>query len=55
MAALTFRPDTTDCYIALELSRNKWLVGALLPGKDKVATITVAGGDTDNLLAALGV
>jgi transposase len=53
MAALTFRPDTTDCYIALELSRNKWLVGALLPGKDKVATITVAGGDTDNLLAAL--
>lgn len=44
---------SVDCYVALELSRNKWLVGALLPGSDKVATISVAGGDTDGLLAAL--
>jgi transposase len=42
-----------DCYVALELSRNKWLVGALLPGSEKVTTISVAGGNTEELLAAL--
>jgi transposase len=42
-----------DCYVALELSRAKWLVGALLPGSENVATTPVTGGDTDKLLAAL--
>jgi transposase len=42
-----------DCYVALELSRTKWLVGALLPGSEKVSTIPVAGGDREKLLAAL--
>lgn len=45
--------ERANCYVALELSRSKWLVGALLPGCDKVATISVSGGDTDELLAAL--
>src|SRR5690606_18712066 len=42
-----------ECYVALELSRSKWLVGALLPRSEKVSTISVAGGDTEKLLAAL--
>jgi transposase len=45
--------EHTDCYVALELSRTKWLVGALLPGSEKVTTIPVAGGDSEKLLAAL--
>lgn len=45
--------EPADCYVALELSRNKWLVGALLPGADKVKTSSVSGGDTDGLLSAL--
>jgi transposase len=43
-----------DCYVALELSRAKWLVGALLPGRSKVATVLVPGGDTAGLLDVLG-
>ena len=30
------RIPAQDCYIALELSRAKWLVGALLPGRAAV-------------------
>ncbi len=44
---------TQDCYIALELSRSKWLVGALLPGRSKVTTTLVPGGDTAALLDVL--
>ncbi|WP_227272311.1 IS110 family transposase [Roseobacter weihaiensis] len=42
-----------DCYVALELSRSKWLIGAILPGQEKLKTTTVAGGDTAALLQAL--
>jgi transposase len=42
-----------NCFVALELSRSKWLVGALLAGADQVATISVSGGDTSGLLSAL--
>lgn len=45
--------ERANCYVALELSRSKWLVGALLPGRDKVATVSVNGGDTNGLLDAL--
>ena len=41
------------CHIALELSRSRWLVGALLPGRAKVALHTVPGGDAQGLLALL--
>jgi hypothetical protein len=44
---------TQDCYIALELSRSKWLVGALLPGRSKITTTLVPGGDTAALLDVL--
>ena len=44
---------TQDCYIALELSRSKWLVGALLPGRSKITTTLVPGGDTAALLNVL--
>jgi hypothetical protein len=48
-------PPTQDCcYVALELSRAKWLVGALLPGRrSKVSTALVPGGATDALLDVL--
>jgi transposase len=45
--------SSVDCYVALELSRKKWLVGALLPEAKKVTSISVSGGDTDGLLTAL--
>ena len=47
-------PSSQDCDVALELSRAKWLVGALLPGRSKVTTTVVPGGDTAGLLEALG-
>jgi transposase len=47
-------PFSQDCYVALELSRAKWLVGALLPGRSKVLTMLVRGGDTAGLLDVLG-
>ena len=28
------RSASADCYVALELSRSKWLLGALLPGQE---------------------
>jgi len=33
------------CYVTLELSQAKWLVGALLPGRAKIILHTVRGGD----------
>ena len=45
--------STQDRYVALELSRAKWLVGAFLPGRSKVTTALVPGGDTAALLDVL--
>lgn len=45
--------EHANCYVALELSRMKWLVGALLPERDRISTISVNGSDTDGLLDAL--
>ncbi len=47
------RSEPLDCYVALELSRRTWLVGALLPDSTKVRTFTVPGGDTVALLQGL--
>lgn len=43
-----------DCYVTLELSQRTWLIGFLLPDTVKVQTMTVAGGDVEALLSALG-
>ncbi len=53
MTSQNTKTEPADCYVALELSRKNWLVGALLPGRRKVVTISVVGGDTDGLLLAL--
>ncbi len=45
--------STQDCYVALELSRSKWLIGALLPGRSRITTTLVPGGDTAALLDVL--
>lgn len=47
------KPDHTSCYVALELSRTKWLVGAVLPGKERIMVVPVAAGDAEKLLCAL--
>lgn len=47
------RSEPLDCYVALELSRRTWLVGALLPDSTKVRTFTVQGGDAVALLQGL--
>ena len=41
------------CYVALELSQAKWLVGVLLPGRAKVTLHAVRGGDAEGLAALL--
>ena len=45
--------SSQTCYVALELSRAKWLVGALLPGRSKVLTTLVPEADTAALLDVL--
>ena len=42
-----------DCFVAFELSRTKWLVGALLPGRTKVITTLVPGGNATKLIEVL--
>ncbi|MEZ5696739.1 MAG: hypothetical protein R3E18_09980 [Sphingomonadaceae bacterium] len=44
---------TQDCYVAFELSRRTWLVGAILPDSPKVRTMAVPEGDTSTLLASI--
>lgn len=53
MSGKSYISEFVNCYIALELNRSKWLVGALLPGQEKVITLSVSCGDTDQLLEAL--
>ena len=42
-----------DCDVAFELSRAKWLVGALLPGRAKVITTLVPSGSAAKLIEVL--
>jgi transposase len=49
----TLNTPVQDCYVALELSRTKWLVGALLPGRAKVITTLVPGGNAAKLIEVL--
>lgn len=49
----TLNTPVQDCYVALELSRTKWLVGALLPGRTKVITTLVPGGSATKLIEVL--
>lgn len=41
------------CTVAIELSRSRWVVGALPPESTKVTVKTMGGGDTDRLMAHL--
>lgn len=41
------------CTVAIELSRSRWMIGALPPRSTKVAVSAVAGGDTGRLLVQL--
>lgn len=50
---MTINPTPCECYVALELSRNKWLLDALLPDSENVMLKSVVSGDTDALLKTL--
>jgi hypothetical protein len=45
--------DLLICTAAIELSRARWVVGALPPEGAKVAVTAVGGGDTDRLTGHL--
>lgn len=40
-------------YVAIELSKGSWMVGALLPDRDKPSIYRLSGGDTAGLLSRL--
>ena len=46
--------QTATVFVALELSKSRWLVGIHSPVADKVSCHSVVGGDTGALLALVG-
>ena len=46
--------QTATIFVALELSKNRWLVAVHSPIADKISCHSVAGGDTAALLALIG-
>ena len=58
MKTITFEQPSAaaDCatlFVALELSKSKWLVGIHLPGSGKLGEHSVLGGDLAALLALI--
>ncbi len=45
--------DCATLFVALELSKSKWLVGIHLPGSGKLSEHSVPGGDLGALLALI--
>jgi transposase len=53
-AAPATDPQPATLFVALELSKAKWLVGLHSPMADKVSRHTIAGGDAPALLTLIG-
>src|SRR3982750_1004570 len=53
-AAPATNPQPATLFVALELSKAKWLVGLHSPMADKVSRHTIAGGDAPALLTLVG-
>jgi transposase len=53
-AAPATNPQPATLFVALELSKAKWLVGLHSPMADKVSRHTIAGGDAPALLMLIG-
>ena len=53
-AATATDPQPATLFVALELSKAKWLVGLHSPVADKVSRHTIAGGDAPALLTLIG-
>jgi transposase len=53
-AAPATDPQPATLFVALELSKAKWLVGLHSPMADKVSRHTIAGGDAPALLMLIG-
>src|SRR3954466_4190889 len=47
-------PQPATLFVALELSKAKWLVGLHSPTADKISRHTIAGGDAPALLTLIG-
>jgi transposase len=45
--------DYATVYVAFELSKAKWMLGAILPGSKKLSRYTITGGDVAALAARL--
>src|SRR5262245_43786284 len=54
VAAASAIAETATIYVALELSKHRWLVGIHTPLADKVSRYSVPGGDSGALLDRIG-
>jgi transposase len=54
VTAATVSAQTATIYVALELSKSRWLVGMHTPVADKVSQYSVPGGDSEALLNRIG-
>src|SRR5260370_41440427 len=50
---ITASVDYATVYVACELSKAKWMLGAILPGSKKLSRYTITGGDVAALAARL--
>ena len=53
-AAASAGTEVATIYVALELSKSRWLVGIHTPLADKVSRYTVPGGDSEALPDCIG-
>jgi transposase len=51
--AVQINPTQPVIYVAVELSRKRWVIAAHLPTADKISRFDVAGGDMHGLLALI--
>ncbi|WP_209428240.1 hypothetical protein [Pararhodobacter sp. SW119] len=54
VTAATVSAQNATIYVALELSKSRWLVGMHTPVADKVSQYSVPGGDSEALLNRIG-
>jgi hypothetical protein len=54
VAAASAKTEIATIYVALELSKSRWLVGIHTPLADKVSRYSVDGGDSAGLLDRIG-
>jgi transposase len=51
MTDQTYRCSANNCYMAIELSNESWLIGIMTPLSEKISLRKIAAGDISQLLA----